>query len=93
MLVLAPVNGTELLDEEEEETGINKKTLRNIKQMLFLVVVIIIFINAFFIVKYLYKHFMWQKILKVIPGDRIVNQGVWEEWTKCASTTSMGKRR
>jgi carbonic anhydrase len=87
------IDQTEKVDEEEEETGINKKTLRNIKQMLFLVVVIIIFINAFFIVKYLYKHFMWQKILKVIAGDRIVNQGVWEEWTKCASTTSMGKRR
>ena len=86
---------TEKVVEEENDTdiGINKSTLRNIRQMLFLLVVVIIFINAFFVVKYLYKHFMWQKVLKVIAGDRIVNQGVWEEWTKCASTTSMGKRR
>ena len=76
-----------------DSTGINIDTLKNIKQFLFLIVVVILFVNAFFIVKYLYKHFMWQRALKIIAGERIVNQGVWNEWTKCSTSTSIGKRK
>ena len=30
---------------------------------------------------------------EIIAGERIVNQGVWNEWTKCSTSTSIGKRK
>ena len=79
---------TEPTEKVDDNIGMEPTTLKKIKQLLFLAVIIILFINSFYIVKYLYKHFMWQSALKVIAGERIVNQGVWDEWTKCSATAS-----
>ena len=85
---------TEPVEEKNEsDTGIEPTTLKKIKQVLFLIAIILLFVNSVFIVKYLYKHFIWQSVLKVIAGNKIVNQGVWDEWTKCSNTSSMGKRK
>lgn len=76
-----------------EDTGMDLNTLKRIKQFLLFGVVILIFINSFFVVKYLYKHFMFQKMLRVIAGELVVNQGVIDAWKKCEKTTFAGKKK
>jgi len=76
----------------DQQTGMDEYRLKKIKQILLFVVVLIIFINAFFFVKYLYKHFMMQKILRVIAGELVINQGVWDKWIKCEKSTFSGKK-
>lgn len=71
----------------EDLEGLAESTVRNTKNVLLLLTIIILFMAAFYLVKYLFKQGMIQNTVRKIAGEMIVN----EEWVKTweeASETS-----
>ena len=66
--------------ETKQDIGINPELLKNIKRYVLIIVVIILFIQAVIMVKYLYKHFYFQTFLKMLAGNLVINEGVIEQW-------------
>ena len=74
------------ITEYVDNSAINNSILLRIKQILLSLTIIIILINSYYFVNYLYKHFYWQKLLRIIVGNNIINAGVYEDWVRCQKT-------
>ena len=80
---------------DTEDAGLNEELLLTIKRYVLIIIVIILFIQAFIMVKYLYKHFYFQNFLKLLAGNLVINEGVIEKWKDpdCGkSGTKTGKK-
>ena len=87
--------GTTQATETTDASGINPDLLKKIKRVVLMLIIIIIFIQAYFMLKYAYKHFYFQKFLQMLAGNLVINQAVIEQWKKpdCDNTTTFtGKK-
>ena len=92
--VTYPATATSAITNEGEP-GLNVDLLNRIKRYVLIIVVIVLFIQAFVMVKYLYKHFYFQNFLKLLAGNLVINEGVIEQWKNpdCGkSGTKTGKK-
>ena len=61
------------------------------KQGSLLVITILLLVTSYFLVKYLFKHFYLQRLLRAIGGNKVISDAVWKEWQNCQKTSFKGK--
>lgn len=79
----------------ESHSGIDPDLLKQIKRYILVIIILLLLVEAYFLLKYAYKHFYFQKFLQMLAGNLVINQGVIEQWKKpdCdTSTTATGKK-
>jgi carbonic anhydrase len=81
--------------ELENSEGIDPELLKKIKRYILIIIILLIFVQAYFVLKYAYKHFYFQNFLQLIAGNLVINQGVIERWKRpdCESSTTASGRK
>lgn len=92
---IVPPTTNVVSEEVEDSVGIDKDFLTQLRRYVLIIIVLIILVQAYVMVKYLYKHFYFQNFLKMLAGNLVINEGVLEQWKNpdCGkSTTKTGKK-
>ena len=74
-----------------EDYGLPKNILDKLKQVSLLVITILMLATSYYLVKYLFKHFYLQRLLRAIGGNKVISDAVWKEWQNCQKTSFKGK--
>ena len=69
-----------VLKSPAKDYGLNESVLNRLKQMSLLVITVLLLFTAFLFVKYLFKHFYMQRLLRTIGGNKVISDAVWKEW-------------
>ena len=83
-----PVKTTEAVSKDY---GLSQDVLDRLKQLVLVVIVVLLMATSYLFIKYLFKHFYLQRLLKAIAGNKIINDSVWKEWKDCNKTSFKGK--
>ena len=78
---------TSSASEGSTEAGLSGEFKKTINGICMSLIVLLIFVNAFYFVKYLFRHFYVQKGLRFLAGKEKINHDVIKTWKNCQGNT------
>ena len=74
------VEENEVTEPVDDNEGFSIERLKQISQILYTIIIILLFVLAYVFVKYLYKHHYFQEFLQVLSGKAIITDAIMNEW-------------